>query len=144
MAADGPKVMLINGWSVSGGDAFPWAFKIADVGPIVGTRTTGALVGPATGHQLMDGGGITVPDARLYGPDGVWFDEGWGVEPDIHVVDHPAELARGSDPQLVAAVNEALRLLEDSPVVAPDRPEYQDRTADGINRDVQRRRGGGN
>ena len=56
-------------------------------------------------------------------PDGVWFDEGWGAEPDIHVVDHPTELARGTDPQLAAAVTEALRLLEERPVVAPrERP----------------------
>jgi tricorn protease len=132
MAADGPKVMLINGWSVSGGDAFPWAFKNEGVGPIVGTRTTGALVGPATGHQLIDGGGITVPDARLYDPSGTWFAEGHGVEPDIHVIDDPTQLARGVDPQLEAAVAEALRLLEAQPVVAPDRPDYEDRTARGL------------
>ena len=139
MAADGPKVMLINGWSVSGGDAFPWAFKNEGVGPIVGTRTTGALVGPATGHQLIDGGGITVPDARLYDPSGTWFAEGHGVEPDIYVIDDPTQLANGVDPQLEAAVEEALRLLRERRVVAPDRPEYEDRTARGI----RSRRGSG-
>ncbi len=76
---DGPKAMLINGWAGSGGDAFPWAFKTMNMGPIIGERTLGILVGPATGHNLIDGGGITVPDARLYGPDGKWFWEGEGV-----------------------------------------------------------------
>jgi tricorn protease len=82
---DAPKVMLINGWAGSGGDAFPWAFQQLGLGPIVGERTLGILVGPATGHGLIDGGGITVPDARLFGRDGKWFAEGYGIKPEIEV-----------------------------------------------------------
>ncbi len=111
----GPKVMLINGWAGSGGDAFPWFFKTMEVGPLVGERTWGGLIGPAVVHQLIDGGAYTVPPGRLYGPDGKWFAEGHGVDPDIPVLDHPSELAGGRDPQLEAAIEEVLRLLKKSP-----------------------------
>ncbi len=111
----GPKAMLINGWAGSGGDAFPWFFKTMEVGPLVGERTWGGLIGPAVAHRLIDGGFYTAPSGRIYGPDGKWFAEGHGVDPDIPVVDHPSELARGRDPQLEAAIKEVLRLLEKNP-----------------------------
>ncbi|HET6994200.1 MAG TPA: PDZ domain-containing protein [Chitinophagaceae bacterium] len=129
---DAPKVMLINGWAGSGGDAFPWAFQQLNLGPIVGERTLGILVGPATGHRLMDGGSITVPDARLYGADGKWFAEGYGIKPDIEVWDDPALLAKGTDPQLVRAVQEALKLVKDKPRVLYPRPRFEDRSAKGL------------
>lgn len=109
----GPQVMLINGWAGSGGDALPWYFKTAERGPVIGVRTWGGLVGPAVGHRLIDGGSITVPPMRLYDPDGVWFSEGHGVDPDIEVSEDPSALARGSDTQLDRAIQEALRLLEE-------------------------------
>lgn len=109
----GPQVMLINGWAGSGGDALPWYFKTAKRGPILGVRTWGGLVGPAMGHRLIDGGGITVPPMRLYDPEGKWFAEGHGVEPDIEVVEDPSALARGTDVQLERAIQEAQRLLQD-------------------------------
>jgi tricorn protease len=127
-----PKVMLINGWAGSGGDAFPWAFQQLGLGPIVGERTLGILVGPATGHQLIDGGGITVPDARLFGADGKWFAEGYGIKPEIEVWDDPAQLAKGIDPQLVRAVQEAMKLLKDKPRVLYPRPKFEDRSAKGL------------
>ena len=96
----GPKAMFINGWAGSDGDAFPFFFKGLGVGPIIGERTWGGLIGPAVGHGLIDGGFFTAPAGRLYGPDGEWFPEGHGVEPDIPVVDDPAATARGGDPQL--------------------------------------------
>ncbi len=111
----GPKVMLINGWAGSGGDAFPWFFKTMEVGPLIGERTWGGLIGPAVRHRLIDGGSYTAPPGRLYGTDGKWFAEGHGVDPDIPVADHPSELARGRDPQLEAAIKEVLRLLEKNP-----------------------------
>ncbi len=128
MANPGPKVMLINGWSVSGGDAFPWIFQNQHAGPVVGTRTTGALIGPVSRHALVDGGGISVPPARLFDPSGTWFAEGIGVDPDILVIEDPAQLARGVDPQLERAIEEALRLLRERPPHVVDRPEYQDRS----------------
>lgn len=129
---DGPKAMLINGWAGSGGDAFPWAFKTMNMGPIVGERTLGILVGPATGHTLIDGGGITVPDARLYGPDGKWFAEGYGVTPTIEVWDDPAQLAKGIDPQLNRAVEEVMKLLKINPRKLAPRPAFENRSAKGI------------
>jgi tricorn protease len=127
-----PKVMLINGWAGSGGDAFPWAFQQLNLGPIVGERTLGILVGPATGHALIDGGSITVPDARLYGADGKWFAEGYGVKPDIEVWDDPAQLAKGNDAQLVRAVQEAMKLVKEKPRVIYPRPKFEDRSSKGM------------
>ena len=129
---DAPKVMLINGWAGSGGDAFPWAFQQLNMGPIIGERTLGILVGPATGHRLIDGGGITVPDARLYGADGKWFAEGYGIKPDIQVWDDPAQLSKGTDPQLVRAVQEVMKLVKEKPRVIPGRPAFEDRSAKGM------------
>ncbi|HEY6504740.1 MAG TPA: PDZ domain-containing protein, partial [Chitinophagaceae bacterium] len=130
---NGPKAMLINGWAGSGGDAFPWAFKTMNMGPIIGERTLGILVGPATGHNLIDGGGITVPDARLYGPDGKWFAEGYGVTPTIEVWDDPAQLAKGNDPQLLRAIEEVMKLVKTAPRKLPPPPAFEDRRAKGIN-----------
>ncbi|MDP9230992.1 MAG: PDZ domain-containing protein [Bacteroidota bacterium] len=127
-----PKVMLINGWAGSGGDAFPWAFQELNLGTIIGERTLGILVGPATGHRLIDGGNITVPDARLYGADGKWFAEGYGIKPDIEVWDDPAQLAKGIDPQLVRAVQEAMKLVKEKPRVIYPRPKFEDRSAKGL------------
>jgi len=125
----GPMGMLINGWAGSGGDGLPWAFQELEAGPIVGERTLGILVGPATGHQLIDGGGITVPGARLYDNDGHWFWEGEGVAPDVEVWDDPNILMQGRDPQVERVVKEVLNLLEtQSPEMTPA-PEREDRTA---------------
>lgn len=130
----GPMAMLTNGWAGSGGDALPWAFQELEAGPVVGQRTLGILVGPATGHQLIDGGGITVPGARLYDNDGHWFWEGEGVTPDIMVWDDPNELVEGRDPQLRRAVEEVMKMLEetpDQPHMTPP-PPIKERTAEDL------------
>jgi tricorn protease len=114
----GPQVMLINGWAGSGGDALPWYFRTANRGPILGVRTWGGLIGPAMSHRLIDGGSIVVPPMRLYGPEGRWFAEGHGVDPDIEVIEDPGALARGVDVQLERAITEATRLL-----VTTDHPQ---------------------
>jgi len=121
----GAKAMLINGWAGSGGDAFPFFFKEMKVGPLVGERTWGGLIGPAVGHQLIDGGRYTAPPGRLYGVNGVWFAEGHGVDPDIPVIDDPNQLAKGVDPQLEAAINAVLEQLEENPPVFADPPEFE-------------------
>lgn len=128
----GPKVMLINGWSGSGGDAFPAYFKEAGLGPLIGTTTWGGLIGISGSPQLIDGGGVTVPTFRMYYPDGEWFPEGGGVTPDIRVVDDPTQLANGVDPQLERAIEEVQRLMRENPdsYQRPDRPPYENRTAD--------------
>jgi tricorn protease len=124
----GPQVMLINGWSGSGGDAFPWYFRTAKRGPLIGTRTWGGLIGPAMGHELVDGGMVIVPPCRLYGSDGKWFAEGRGVEPDIEVVEDPSAMARGVDVQLERAIQEVeKRLLDGSAPRVPSRPAYERR-----------------
>lgn len=130
----GPMGMLINGWAGSGGDGLPWAFRELNAGPIVGERTLGILVGPATGHQLIDGGGITVPGARLYLNDGTWFDEGVGVKPDFPVWDDPNLLVQGRDPQMEKVVEEVLKLLKSNPSKAATPPAMEDRTAKGLNK----------
>ena len=131
-ANTGPMGMLINGWAGSGGDGLPWAFRELNAGPIVGERTIGILVGPATGHQLIDGGGITVPGGRLYGNDGKWFDEGVGVKPDIYVWDDPNALMRGRDPQMEKVVQEVMKLVRTAPAQKTPPPPKQDRTARGL------------
>jgi len=132
-ANTGPMGMLINGWAGSGGDALPWAFRELNAGPIVGERTIGILVGPATGHSLIDGGGITVPGARLYLNNGNWFDEGVGVKPDYPVWDDPNLLVEGRDPQMEKVVSEVLKLLEIQPGHSTPPPALEDRTAKGLN-----------
>jgi tricorn protease len=127
----GPKVMLINGWSGSGGDAFPYYFREAGLGPLIGQRTWGGLIGISGVPGLVDGGSITVPTFRMFNPKGEWFAEGHGVEPDIAVVDDPALMAKGGDPQLERAIQEAERLLKEKPATAPKHPPYEDRTAAG-------------
>ena len=126
-ASFGPKVMLINGWSGSGGDAFPAYFREAKLGPLVGLRTWGGLIGMSGAPGLIDGGSVTVPTFRMYGPDGTWFKEGHGVDPDIEVVDDPAQLARGVDPQLERAIQEVLKAVEKTPAAQPKRPAYEKR-----------------
>ena len=129
----GPVGMLINGWAGSGGDGLPWAFQELKAGPIVGERTLGILVGPATGHRLIDGGGITVPGARLYDNDGHWFWEGEGVSPDIKVWDDPNIMVKGRDPQIERVVEEVLKLLKTNPPKMTPAPALEDRTSKGLN-----------
>ena len=128
----GPMGMLINGWAGSGGDGLPWAFQELKAGPIVGERTLGILIGPATGHQLIDGGGITVPGARLYDNDGHWFWEGEGVSPDIKVWDDPNILVQGRDPQIEKVVQVVLKKLKENPPEMTPAPPLEDRTAKGL------------
>lgn len=127
----GRQVMLINAWAGSGGDLFPYLFKEADLGPLIGTRTWGGLIGISGVPLLIDGGGITVPNLALYGPDGNWLIEGHGVEPDIEVIEDFEQLARGRDNQLERAITETLRLLEEQPPVFTPKPTFDDRTARG-------------
>ena len=127
----GPKVMLINGWSGSGGDAFPDFFRKAGIGPLIGTRTWGGLIGISGSPSLIDGGYLTVPTFRQYNPDGTWFAEGHGVDPDIKVVDDPTQLANGVDPQLAKGVETVMDLLKKNPPVHPKQPPYQNRSSSG-------------
>ena len=124
----GSMVMLINGWAGSGGDAFPDYFKKAGLGPLIGGRTWGGLIGISGAPTLIDGGGVTVPTFRMYNPDGTWFKEGHGVEPDIEVMENPTLLAKGIDNQLEKAIEEALRLIKEKGPIHPDEPQKENRS----------------
>jgi tricorn protease len=126
VAHRGPQVMLINGWSGSGGDAFPTYFRQAGLGPLIGTRTWGGLIGISGSPLLTDGGNVTVPTFRMYDPKGEWFAEGHGVEPDIPVQEDPSALAKGHDPQLQRAIAEVMDRVAKAPKV-PGRPAYEKR-----------------
>ena len=120
----GPKTMVINEMSGSGGDALPWMFKQDKVGPLVGTRTWGGLVGIYNYPSLLDGGGVTAPRVAIFGLRGDWEVENHGIAPDIEVENDPASVAAGHDPQLERAVQVTLEALKEHPVVIPARPPY--------------------
>lgn len=115
----GPKVMLINEISGSGGDLLPWMFREAKLGPLIGRRTWGGLVGHYTiPGDLLDGGYVSTPDLAFYDTRGDWAIENHGVSPDIEVEDDPKAERDGHDPQLEKAVAVALDLLQKNPVPA--------------------------
>jgi tricorn protease len=124
----GPKAMLINGWSGSGGDCFPFFFKQSKLGPLIGMRTWGGLIGITGAPPLVDGGAVTVPSFGIYNTNGEWIIEGYGVDPDIEVVDDPAAMARGEDPQLERAVAEVMKQLRQHPPREVKRPPYPKRS----------------
>jgi len=121
----GPKATLINGYSSSGGDAFPYYFRKLGLGPLIGTRTWGGLIGISGNPSLADGGSILASTFRFMDTDNKWAVENEGVSPDIEVVDRPELVAAGKDPTLEAAVKYLLAELEKNPpveVVAPPPP----------------------
>lgn len=123
----GPKAMLINGLSSSGGDALPYYFRKLGLGPLIGTRTWGGLVGINGGSnpRLADGGAMLAASFRFLDTDGRWAVEDEGVSPDMEVVDRPELVAAGKDPSLEAAIAHLLQQLQQTPVqpvVAPPAP----------------------
>jgi tricorn protease len=123
----GPKVMLINQNSGSGGDAMPWYFKKAGIGKLVGTRTWGGLVGIGGYPQLLDGGAVTAPRYAIYGVNGQWEVENHGIAPDVPVEDLPKDAAAGHDLQLETGVQMVLDDLKAHPVPEipiPPAPNY--------------------
>jgi tricorn protease len=123
----GPKVMLINGWSGSGGDAFPDYFRKKGLGTLIGARTWGGLIGISGMPNLIDGAGITAPTFRMYNPDGSWFKEGHGVDPDIAVDEDLGAMAKGIDVQLERGITEIKAALKDKGYTAPKQPGYEKR-----------------
>ena len=121
----GPKVMLINQYAGSGGDALPWMFKRLGTGPLIGTRTWGGLIGIGGYPSLMDGGEVTAPRWGIFNPDTGEFDvENKGISPDIEVQFDPAMWRKGRDPQLEKAVAVALQEVKEHPAPAIKRPKY--------------------
>ncbi|HYW72770.1 MAG TPA: PDZ domain-containing protein [Pyrinomonadaceae bacterium] len=125
----GPKVMLINESAGSGGDALPYMFHQRRIGPMVGTRTWGGLVGTLGVPNLIDGQGITAPILAFYDLSGKWAVENEGVSPDVSVDYTPSAVISGHDPQLERAVQEAMKLLEQNPTRKVPRPAPIDRVS---------------
>ncbi len=124
----GPKVLIINEMSGSGGDMFPYMFHQMKIGPLVGTKTWGGLVGWGGEPPFVDGGFISAPSTGFYDTDGHWAVENEGVAPTIPVEQDPAQQLAGHDPQLERAVTEALTLLREHPVNLKPVPPGPDRT----------------
>ncbi len=119
----GPKVMVINERAGSGGDLMPYLFRFKKLGPLVGTRTWGGLVGTWDTPPLIDGGRFVAPRGGFFDVDGNWAVEGEGVAPDIEVRNDPKPVIDGRDPQLEKAIAEALRLLETERVELKAEPD---------------------
>jgi tricorn protease len=121
----GPKVLLINERSGSGGDYFPWAFRQQKVGPLIGARTWGGLVKSSVHYRMVDGGFLTAPDNAVFDPiNQKWIAENEGVPPDIEVLVDAKSVAAGRDEQLERAVQEAMRLVAAAPAPAVTPPPY--------------------
>ena len=123
----GPKVMIIDETAGSGGDLLPWMFRKFKLGPIVGQRTWGGLVGTLGFPVLMDGGTITAPNLAIWTPEEGWVVENEGVPPDIEVEQTPKDVIAGRDPQLERAIQVALEALKKEPPPKPTRPAYPER-----------------
>nr|WP_257325551.1 S41 family peptidase [Pseudoalteromonas rhizosphaerae] len=124
-AHDGPKAMLINGYSSSGGDALPYYFRQAGLGKLIGTRTWGGLIGISGNPGLVDGGSVIAATFRILDNDGNWIIENEGVSPDIEVIDRPELIQAGQDPSIERAVKELLKELKANPkkpLIVPPAP----------------------
>lgn len=120
----GPKVLLINKYSASDGDLFPWSFKANDLGTVIGTRTWGGIIGISGSLPYMDGTDVRVPFFTNYdAKTGQWIVENHGVDPDILIDNDPVKEFNGIDQQLEKAIEVALEQLKDRkplpPVPAP-------------------------
>jgi tricorn protease len=124
----GPKVCLINETSASDGDIFPYMFRQAGLGPLIGKRTWGGVVGISGRGPLLDGGNVFVPEYATASAEGKYVIEGHGVDPDIVVENEPAEVIAGRDPQLERGIAEAMKALEANPKKLPARPPDPNKT----------------
>ena len=122
----GPKAMIINQYAGSGGDALPWYFRRSGLGPLVGERTWGGLVGIYSYPSLMDGGSVTAPRVAFWNPNGTWDVENHGVAPDVEVELDPKAVREGHDPQLERAVEVVMDELAKHPEPNPKIPAFPD------------------
>jgi tricorn protease len=124
----GPKAMLIDETAGSGGDLLPWMFHKLKMGPLIGQRTWGGLVGILGFPVLMDGGTITAPNLAIWTPEEGWVVENVGVPPDVPVEQTPADVIAGRDPQLEKAIDWVMAELKKTPPPAIKRPAYPNKT----------------
>jgi tricorn protease len=120
----GPKAMIVNEWAGSGGDAMPWMFRKLKIGPLIGKRTWGGLVGIFGFPRLVDNGSVTAPNLAFYNTEKEWEVENYGVAPDIEVEQDPALVRKGQDPQLEKAVEVLLEQLKKNPLPKHEKPSY--------------------
>ena len=120
----GPMVSLVNEWAGSDGDIFAHAFKLFGLGPVIGMRTWGGVVGIWPRHLLVDGTITTQPQFAFYFDDVGWGVENYGTDPDIEMDITPQDYRKGQDPQLNKAVEQILNELEDNP---PSKPDFSER-----------------
>jgi len=118
----GHMVCILNQTSASDGDIFPHRFRQSGLGPLIGKRSWGGVVGISGRGPLLDGGVVYVPLSATNAPDGKWIIEGYGVDPDIEVENDPKSVIRGRDPQLSRAIKEVLKRIKQDPKRLPDRP----------------------
>ena len=120
----GPKAVLLDANSGSDGDIFPWMFRTAKLGPLIGERSWGGVVGISDHGQLIDGGAVNVPEFAYATAEGQWAVEGHGVDPDLVVENDPKSVIEGHDPQLERGVAELLKALEKSNPKLPEHAPY--------------------
>ena len=118
----GYKACLINHYSASDGDIFPYYFRKYGLGPLIGTRTWGGVRGIRGYWPLTDGGYVTIPEESLYGLDSEWVIENHGVEPDTEVDDLPGDVMAGKDAQLDEAIKVIKEKLAAHPMTLPKPP----------------------
>jgi tricorn protease len=118
----GPKITLLNHWSASDGDIFPWLFQRYGLGKLLGTRSWGGVRGIRGMWSMMDGGYVTIPEDAMYKLDSTWAVENHGVDPDIVVEDEPADLLAGHDKQLETAVHLMVEAIGNRPGGLPAPP----------------------
>ena len=118
----GPMAAILNENSASDGDIFPAMFREAGLGPLIGKRSWGGVVGITNRGPLIDGGGVSVPEFGFANTKGEWIIEGYGVDPDIEVENDPKSVIEGRDPQLERAVAEVMKKLQEKPARLPARP----------------------
>ncbi len=123
----GPKVCLIDETSASDGDIFPYMFRQAGLGPLIGKRTWGGVVGISGHGPLLDGGEVFVPEFATASVEGKYVIEGHGVDPDIEVENDSADVIEGRDPQLKRAIEEIEKALQANPKTLPQRPPEPDK-----------------
>jgi tricorn protease len=125
----GPKICLIDQYSASDGDLFPYQFRYFKLGKLVGVRTWGGVVGIRGSLPFIDGGTLTKPEFSHYAADGSdWIIEGTGVEPDVEVINDPAKEFAGEDQQLNKAIELILEELKNYPQELPKAPPYPDKS----------------
>jgi tricorn protease len=118
----GPKCVLVSGMTVSAGENFAYVFRKVGLGKIIGTRTWGGFVGLNGNPGLIDGGYFNIPNAAFFEDDGTWLIEGYGIAPDIEVINDPSKLMAGTEPQLDAAIKQMMDELKTTLFIKKTKP----------------------